>query len=176
MTYVKKSFINNSSNKKSTGHKLNNSIGNIGPFINNNFSLEKISNNKMNPPIEYIKYKNNNTNLNSSFKLANELGKTYYNIGNIFNIDNLDDDNNINLSNNFNINFNLDSLYNINYPFNKSKAKNNMFYVNNFFRKVIIIIGIAIVIKKLELIMYIINIKIIILVILKKEEIKFIIV
>ena len=128
-----KSFINNSSNKKSTGHKLNNSIGNIGPFINNNFSLEKISNNKMNPPIEYIKYKNNNTNLNSSFKLANELGKTYYNIGNIFNIDNLDDDNNINLSNNFNINFNLDSLYNINYPFNKSKAKNNMFYVNNFF-------------------------------------------
>ena len=133
MTYVKKSFINNSSNKKSTGHKLNNSIGNIGPFINNNFSLEKISNNKMNPPIEYIKYKNNNTNLNSSFKLANELGKTYYNIGNIFNIDNLDDDNNINLSNNFNINFNLDSLYNINYPFNKSKVKNNMFYSNNFF-------------------------------------------
>ena len=137
LTYVKKSLLNNSSHKKNSSQKLNNSIGNISPFINSQFNLDGINqNNNLNQNIEFTKYKSN-SNLNSSFKLSNELGKTYYNIGNIFNIDNLDDDNNINLSNNFNINFNLDNLYNINYPFNKSKIKSNppynMFYANNFF-------------------------------------------
>ena len=135
ITYVKKSLLNNSSNKKNSSVKLNNSIGNISPLINN-FNLDEINQNIISQNIEFNKYKSN-SNLNSSFKLSNELGKTYYNIGNIFNIDNLDDDNNINLSNNFNINFNLDNLYNINYPFNKSKIKSNpgynMFYSNNFF-------------------------------------------
>ena len=136
LTYVKKSLLNNSSNKKSSGHKLNKSIGNISPFLNN-FNLDGINQDYLEPNIEYNNKFMHNSNLNSSFKLSNELGKTYYNIGNIFNIDNLDDDNNINLSNNFNINFNLDSLYNFNYPFNKTKVKSNtgynMFYANNFF-------------------------------------------
>ena len=130
LTYIKKSLLNNSSNR--SGHKLNNSIENISPFVNNNFDIEKIIRN--NTQLDYTKY---NNKINSSFKLANELGKTYYNIGNIFNLDNIEDDNNINLSNNFNINFNLDSLYNINYPIKKNKVKPstgyNTFYSNNNF-------------------------------------------
>jgi hypothetical protein len=130
LTYIKKSLLNNSSNR--SGHKLNNSIENISPFVNNNFDIEKIIRN--NTQLDYTKY---NNKINSSFKLANEMGKTYYNIGNIFNLDNIEDDNNINLSNNFNINFNLDSLYNINYPIKKNKVKPstgyNTFYSNNNF-------------------------------------------
>ena len=91
ITYIKKCFINDSL-YNNNGHKFNNSISKIESYINNN---------------------NNLNNLNSSFKLANELGKTYYNIGNIFNLDNNEDDNNnINMSNNLKINFNVDSLYN----------------------------------------------------------------
>ena len=130
LTYVKKSLLGNS-NKQNSGHKLNNSLGYITPFINDNYNIE----NNLNTQIDYNKY--NNSNLNNSFKVTKELGKTYYNIGNIFNLDNFEDDNNINLSNNFNINFNLDSLYNINYPFNKNKIKPstgyNTFYSNNYF-------------------------------------------
>ena len=134
MTYVKKSYVNNNSDRRI--HKLNNSLGNISPFINDNYNLGTIIRNNMNTQVDYLKF-NNNNNLNSSFKLANELGKTYYNIGNIFNLDNFEEDNNINLSNNFNINFNLDSLYNINYPIKKNKIKPsagyNTFYSNNYF-------------------------------------------
>ena len=133
MTYVKKSYVNNNSDRRI--HKLNNSLGNISPFINDNYNLGTIIRNNMNTQVDYLKF--NNNNLNSSFKLANELGKTYYNIGNIFNLDNFEEDNNINLSNNFNINFNLDSLYNINYPIKKNKIKPsagyNTFYSNNYF-------------------------------------------
>ena len=84
ITYVKKSLLNNSSNKKNSSVKLNNSIGNISPLINN-FNLDEINQNIISQNIEFNKYKSN-SNLNSSFKLSNELGKTYYNIGNIFNI------------------------------------------------------------------------------------------
>ena len=143
ITYIKKSLLNNNNTNKSV-HKLNNSIGNISPFIDNNNNINKMlnnNNNKMRTELDSmrINYDTKFGNLNSSFKLGNELGKTYYNIGNIFNLDNIEEDNNINLSNNFNINFNLDSLYNINYPSNK-QIKNirpndayNTFYTNNIF-------------------------------------------
>ena len=135
MTYIKKCLFNNSSSN--SGHKSNNSFGNVSPFINNNFDSDKLLRNNMSTQIDYNKI-NINNNLNSSFKLANELGKTYYNIGNIFNMDNIEDDNNnINLSNNFNINFNLDSIYNINYRLKKNKVKPrtgyNTFYPNNYY-------------------------------------------
>ena len=92
ITYIKKCFINDSSYNNNNRHKFKNSISNIESYVNNN---------------------NNLNSLNSSFKLANGLGKIYYNIGNIFNLDNNEDDNNnINMSNNFNINFSVDSLYN----------------------------------------------------------------
>ena len=134
IAYFKKSPITNSSNK--TLHKLNNSIENISPFIYQNLGIEKIVRNNLNTQIDYNKYSENRNNLNSSFKLANELGKTYYNIGNIFNLDSFEDDNNINLNNNFNINFNVDSLYKINYPIKKNKIKQNngykTFYSNNY--------------------------------------------
>ena len=137
ITYIKKSPIINNANK-SLPH-LNNSLENISPFTNNNFVMEKIIRNEMNEQIDYNKYNKNMNNLNSSFKLANELGKTYYNIGNIFNLDNFEDDNNINLSNNFNINFNLDSLYKINYPIKNNKINQNSgyntFYSNNYFKE-----------------------------------------
>ena len=53
IAYIKKCFINDSSYNNNNRHKFNNSISNIESYVNNN----------------------NLNSLNSSFKLANGLGK-----------------------------------------------------------------------------------------------------